>query len=415
MLKKYLAVFTSRRIAVTLLLGFSSGLPLPLVTGTLDGWMTRAGVDLRTIGMFSLVGVPYSLKFLWAPLMDRFQLPFLGRRTGWILIAQIGLVAAIATMGISDPSNAPKLFAILALSVAFLSATQDIVVDAYRAEVLSQKEMGAGAAVAVMGARIALIVSGAVAFILSDHMPWGEVYVVIAGCMGVGILATLIAPVPERPMAAPRTLEDAFVQPLVTFFKRPGAFEILLFVVFYKLGDAVAGKMTTPFLIKMGFSGTDIGTVNKGFGMVMTIVGALFGGGAIARIGILRALWVFGILQALSNFVFIALAHSGKHYGLLLACIGIENITGGLGTAAFVAFLMSVCDRRFTATQYALLTSVMALTRTFAGPITGYLAVWLGWSGFFAVSALLAVPGLVILVAMKKHLVAVNEELPSVS
>ena len=401
---RYFHVFTNRRVGVVLLMGFASGLPLPLVTGTLDAWMASEKVSLTTIGFFSLVGLPYTVKFLWSPLLDRFSLPFLGRRTSWMLLTQLALVVGIALMGTLNPHGQLWQLATLALVVAFFSASQDIVIDAYRADVLRQDEVGAGAAVAVLGGRLALLFGGAVALILSDRLPWSQVYLIMAAAMSVGIVATFLAPLASDRAIAPKTLKDAVVQPFLSFFHRPGARAMLAFIVFFKLGDAVAGKMTTPFLIQIGFSKTDIGTVNKGFGMVVTILGALFGGGLIARMGIWRALWLFGILQALSNFVFVALAEAGPNYWLMVACIGVENVCGGMGTAAFVAFLMSLCDREFSATQYALLSSVMAITRTLVGPLAGYLPDRLGWSAFFAITAVLAVPGLALLTRFR-HLV----------
>lgn len=394
---QYLKIFTNRRIAVTFLLGFASGLPLPLTTGTLDAWMASEKVKLTTIGIFGLIGIPYTIKFLWAPFLDRFVPPFLNRRTGWIVITQVFLILAIGALGFSDPVHAPLACAAIALVVAFLSASQDIVIDAYRADLLPEEEMGAGAAVSVAGARIALLTSGALALILSDRMAWSSVYLLMAGLMSIGVVTAFFAPPPRVDVKPPKSIADAVINPFVSYFKRSGAIEMLLFIVLYKLGDAVAGKMTTPFLIQMGFTKTDIGTVNKGFGMIVTIVGALYGGIMVARIGILRSLFIFGVLQGLSNLVFLSLAAVGKNYYLMIACIGVENICGGMGTAAFVAFLMSLTDKHFTATQYALLSSLMALARTFAVAPSGYMAEHLGWPVFFIVTALLAIPGLLVL------------------
>lgn len=385
-----------------MLLGFASGLPLPLTTGTLQGWMASEKVDLTIIGIFSLVGLPYTLKFLWSPLMDRFMPPFLGRRTGWIAIFQMLLMISISVMAFSDPVRAPGWLATIAFIVAFLSASQDIVIDAYRADVLEKQEMGPGAAVTVLGARLALLVSGALAFMLSDHMSWKQVYLIMAAILGIGFVTTWFSPKPREDFIPPKTISEAVTEPILDYFKRETAIELLIFIVLYKLGDAVAGAMTTPFLIDLGFTRTAIGGVNKGFGMFMTIFGALFGGAVVVRIGILRSLWTFGILQCLSNFAFVALAEAGKHYPLLVLCIGVENICGGMGTAAFVAFLMSLCNKRFTATQYALLSSAMAITRTIAGAPTGYMAKYFGWTWFFVISAVLAVPGLLLLARLKR-------------
>jgi len=370
-------IFTNKRIAVTLLFAFSSGLPLPLSKGTLKAWLASEGVDLKTIGLFSLIGLPYTFKFLWSPLLDRFTPPFLGRRTGWTFIFQVALILSIAALGFSDPVNSPWNCAFLALVVAFFSASQDIVIDAYRADLLSEKERGPGAGVTVMGARIALIVAGGAAISLAQGLPWSQVYLIMAGLMTIGLLTSLWAPTPEVAVSAPKSVGEATVQPFLEFFKRPGAVLMILTVVLYKLGDAVAGEMTTPFLFQVGFSKLDVGAVNKTLGMAMTIVGALIGGAATSKIGLVRSLWIFGIFQALSNFVFVLLAVVGKNYSVMVACVGVENIAGGMGTAAFTAFLMSLTNRHFSATQYALLSSVFALTPIGGGVFAGYLAQYL--------------------------------------
>lgn len=396
-MKNWLKVYSSRRVLCLLGLGFSSGLPLALTSSTLQAWMTTEKVDLRIIGIFSLVGLPYTIKVLWAPVMDRFSLPWLGRRRGWIVPAQILLAAGILTLSVCSPTSMPWMVAFLALTIAFLSASQDIVVDAYRADVLREVELGAGAATTVIGYRLALLTSGALALILSDHMPWRNVYSIMAGVMLLSSLFTLWAPEPVEKVVPPRTLKEAIWEPLISYFSRPRAAEMLLFIMVYKLGDAVAGAMTTPFLIELGFTRTDVGTVNKAFGLVSTILGSLAGGSIIAKIGVNRSLWIFAFLQAVSNLAFTGLALIGKNYGAMIGAIGIENICGGMGTAAFVAFMMSLCDKRFTATQYALLTSLMAVTRVLAGVPTGFMITSLGWAMFYTVSVLAALPGILLL------------------
>jgi PAT family beta-lactamase induction signal transducer AmpG len=393
----FLRVYGNRRVLCLVGLGFSSGLPLALTAGTLQAWMTTEKVDLTLIGIFSLVGLPYTLKMLWSPLLDRFAVPWLGRRRGWILVSQVLLAAAILLLGMTSPRSAPALVAGMALAVAFLSASQDIVIDAYRADVLATQELGAGAATAVVGYRLAMITSGAVALILSDHFPWRQVYAAMAILMLLCSGFTLIAPEPEERVVPPRSLQEAVWEPLAAYFRRTGAVEMLLFIVVFKLGDVVASAMTTPFLLDLGFTRTDVGTVYKGFGLVTTILGTLAGGSIIAKLGINRSLWVFAFLQALSNLAFTALALLGHNYPAMITAIGIENICGGMGNAAFIAFLMSLCDKRFTATQYALLSSLMALARVVAGAPTGFLATHLGWPWFFAVSVLGGLPGIVLL------------------
>lgn len=396
-MRNWLGVYGNRRVLSLLGLGFASGLPLALTGSTLQAWMTTENVDLRIIGIFSLVGLPYTLKVLWAPLMDRFTPPWLGRRRGWIIVAQLLLAAGIIVLGLSSPSSMPWLVATLAVTIAFLSASQDIVVDAYRADVLQVQELGAGAATTVVGYRIAIITSGALAMILSDFMPWKMVYCLMAAVMLSTTLFTLQAPEPSEQVVPPKSLKEAVWQPLATYFQRRGALEMLIFIMVYKLGDAIAGAMTTPFLLDLGFTRTDVGMVNKAFGLASTILGTLAGGGIIAKIGINRSLWIFAFLQAVSNLTFTALAVVGKDYAVMVAAIGIENICGGMGTAAFIAFMMSLCDKRFTATQYALLTSLMAVTRVLAGVPTGFMVASLGWPLFYAASVLGAIPGILLL------------------
>lgn len=392
-----LRVYGSRRVLIMLGLGFASGLPLALTGSTLQAWMASENVDLRVIGVFSLVGLPYTLKVVWAPVMDRFRLPWLGRRRGWILCAQLLLGVVILFMGRVSPADATWLVAFLALAVAFLSASQDIVVDAYRADVLQRRELGAGAATTVVGYRTALLVSGALALILSDHLAWKSVYGVMAFLMAGCALFTLAAPEPPETIQPPLSLREAVIHPLTSYFGREGALAMLIFIMVYKLGDALAGVMTTPFLLELGFSRTDVGAVNKAFGLVSTIVGTLAGGAVVAQIGVNRSLWVFGLLQAVSNLSFTLLALVGKHYPLMVASIGFENVCGGMGNAAFIAFMMSLCDKRYTATQYALLTSFMAVTRILSGVPAGFMAHEMGWAMFYGATVLGAVPGLLLL------------------
>jgi PAT family beta-lactamase induction signal transducer AmpG len=401
-----LAAFSSRRIFFVLLLGFSSGIPLALTGSTLQAWMASEGVDLAVIGVFSLVGLPYAVKYLWAPVMDRFIPPFLGRRRGWMLVTQAALVLAVTAMAFSEPKTAPGLLAVLSLLVAFFSASQDIVVDAWRTEVLAPEELGPGAGVHVLGYRVAMLTSGAVALILADRMPWRLVYLLMAGSLAVGIAASLLAPEPEIAGKPPRTLSEAVVEPFLEFFARPGAILILLFVVLYKLDVVMAVALTTPFLLELGFTKTDIGAVTKGLGMVATIAGTLAGGAVVARSGMKASLWIFGVLQSVSTLSFLVLARLGHHYPMMVAAIGIENLCSGMGTAAYAAFLMSLCDKRFTATQYALLTSLMAVTRVVAGAPTGVLAKAYGWETYFLVSALAAIPGLLLLLRYDRWTVA---------
>lgn len=411
-LKDYLTIFTNRRVGVVLLLGFSSGLPLALSGGTLQAWMTTAGVDLKTIGIFTLVGLPYTLKFLWAPLMDRFVPPWLGRRRGWMVATQIVLMLTITALGLSSPQHAPWALAGLALLLAFSSASQDIVFDAYRADVLRPAERGVGAAVSVMGYRIAMLVSGAGALIMADYFGWQTTYLVLAGLMIVGVIATLLGPEPDGAITPPRSLQEAVTGPLQEFVSRytlSGALLMLLLIVLYKFGDAFAGTLSTAFLLRgVGFSLTEVGAVNKGLGLLALILGALFGGALLPKLGLYRALMVFGVLQGVSNLSFMALAWAGKSYALLITAVVFEQVSGGMGTAAFVALLMALCDHRYTATQFALFSACAAFGRQYLGPPAGVLADSLGWVIFFFITTLAALPGLWLLWRMRARIHALD-------
>lgn len=393
------------------LAGFASGLPLALTGGTLQAWMTVAGVDLRTIGIFALVGLPYTVKFLWSPVMDRFVPPVLGRRRGWMLITQAALVLGIVAMAVGSPREAPMALGAIALLVAFASASQDIVIDAYRTDVLHEEERGLGAAVFVTGYRIAMLVSGALALILSERIGWKNSYLLMAALMGIGIATTLFGPEPEVRVVPPKTLREAVFSPLTEFFSRRKSVALLLLIVLYKLGDAYAGTLTTAFLLRgVGFTPTDVGTLNKGLGLVSLIVGAMFGGTWMVRLGLYRALLLFGALQAVSNLSFMVLSWVGKSYGMLVFTIAFENLCGGMGTAAFVALLMALCDHRYTATQYALLSSLAALGRIFVAPSSGFLVESVGWGVFFLFTALSALPGLGVLAWLREEIASLSAE-----
>jgi MFS transporter, PAT family, beta-lactamase induction signal transducer AmpG len=395
-----LQVFQSRKILALALLGFASGLPLFLTSKTLQAWMTVAGVNLGAIGLFSLVALPYSLKFLWSPLLDRFVPPFLGRRRGWLIMIQVALVLAIAAMALQDPGKTLQFLALNALLIAFLSASQDIAFDAYRVDVLEERETGAGAAITVLGYRIALLVTGSLALILADRMPWSVVYLYLAGLMALSIGFTLWAPEPERRVRPPETLLAAVKLPFLEFFQRSGIFRgalILLFIVLYKFGDGLVNNMATPFLLQTGFTQTDIGAIQGGMGLLATLVGALAGGAVLSRIGINRSLWIFGGLQAFSNLAYLLLAQAGQNYPLMVITINVENFCAGLGTAAFVAFLMSCCNPSFSATQFALLSSLMAVSRDILVAPAGTLAAAIGWNSFFLLTLAAALPGLLLL------------------
>jgi PAT family beta-lactamase induction signal transducer AmpG len=387
----------SGRMLVALLMGFSSGLPLLLTGSVLQAWMTDEGVDLGTIGLFALVGLPYTLKFLWAPLADRYCLPFFGRRRGWLIVVQLLLMVSIAALGWTQPASSPLTVAIAAWLVTFFSASQDIVIDAYRREALSDQELGLGASLYVNGYRVGMLLASGGGLIMADYFSFTLVYQFMALTMLVGLLTTLFAPEPDIHAALPTTLREVVVQPFADYFRRADAVLILLFILLYKVGDTMASNMTTPFYLDIGFSKTEIGAVVKVFGFWATIIGSVLGGIVMLRTGIYRALLAFGILQALSTGGFAVLAQVGYSLPLLAGVIAFENLSAGMGTAAFVAFMASLTNKKFTATQYALLSSLMGVPRVIAAAPTGYFAQWLGWTVFFTGCALIAIPGLLLL------------------
>ena len=392
-----LRVTFSRRMLVAFVMGFACGLPLLLTISVLQAWMKDEGVDLTVIGLMALVGLPYTLKFLWAPFLDRFSLPFLGRRRGWMLVAQIALVVSIVGLGQSDPVQNPWLLAFAAFLVTFFSASQDIVVDAYRREDLADEELGLGSSLYVNGYRVGMLLASGGGLIMADHMDFSMVYLILAGCMLPGLIATLLTPEPATPAGTPKTMREAVVDPLVEYFSRNGALWILVFILLYKIGDTMASAMTTPFYLDIGFSKSEIGAVVKLFGFWATITGALAGGVMMIKLGINRSLWVFGFLQALSTAGFALLANVGYSIPLLSSVIAFENLSSGMGTAAYAAFMASITNKKFTATQYALLTSLMGIPRVLASAPTGFLAQNVGWETFFIFCALIAIPGMLLL------------------
>jgi PAT family beta-lactamase induction signal transducer AmpG len=505
------------RLIVVTLLGFASGLPLALTGQALQAWLTADGIDLATIGFLSLVGLPYTFKFLWAPLMDRFDLPWLGRRRGWLVLTQLALAGALLALAATPPTGEIRLFALIAVAVAFVSASQDVVIDAYRTDVLPSSERGLGASLNVMGYRLAMIVSGGLALIWTDPAQhgawtWPQVYRLMAGVMALAALAsaTLLPRVATPPGARPPARRDltgfvavaaavafgvlvsdrfaipvarALIGPLLdgsaldarlqqrwielvalllgialtlplaawaarrarfetllgglaSYFAQPGAAAFLALIVLYKLGDAFAGSLMTPFLLKsMAYSPAEVGVVNKVIGLWLTIGGALVGGALMLRLGLWRALLAFGVLQMASNLGFWWLAAEGPGVlpgltlpafdwgfvrldtptpvdGGLLMVIAFENLSGGMGTAAFVAFLMALCNQRFTATQFALLSAFASIGRVWVGPLAGVLAESIGWPTFFVLSTVLALPALAMLWALRAPIRALEAEPP---
>jgi PAT family beta-lactamase induction signal transducer AmpG len=428
-----IAAYLTPRMLIILAMGFASGLPLLLTLSTLSYWLSKLGVDKTTIGLFALVGTPYTFKFLWSPIMDQLPLPvltrLLGRRRSWLLLTQILLAIAIFVLGQVDPRIDPWLTALIAVVVAFLSASQDIVIDAYRIEFLPQEEQGHGAAATQVGYRFGLLLAGAGAVGMSDFFPWSVVFAVLSGAMIAAAILTFFVPEPKVAIVHGKRdyakwVKESVIDPFADFMSRTGWVVILLFVLFYKFGDALGGTMANPFYVEMGYTGLEIASISKVWGIWMTIVGALIGGIAVARWGVFRALLIGGVLQAVTNFAFAYVAMRGTEYGLcakaalaadpsaavstlcaaykpdlpaLALAITTDNIAGGAAGAALVAYLSGLCNVAFTATQYALLTSFMAQGRTWLSSGSGWLADHTDWVTFWSTTALLAIPGLLLL------------------
>jgi MFS transporter, PAT family, beta-lactamase induction signal transducer AmpG len=416
-MKAFIALYKNPNMMTVLCLGFVSGLPLPLVLGTLSVWLAKVGISNTSIGLLSVVSVPYALKFLWSPVMDHVHAPLffkkLGRRRGWLLLLQLLLAPAIFSLGLADPTLDIQVTALCAFIVACLSASQDIVIDAYRVEILADDQQAAGAVTSVFGYRVGMLVSGAGALALTHYLAWGEVYTVMAALIGVGILASLLA---REPLVQVRELQDSQKKqpagvwagvgrgivkvawkPLILLTKNPSWAMILLFVLFYKLGDAFAGVMTNPFLVSLGFTNLQIGLIGKTFGFASVVIGGVVGSALVYRFGLFPALFIGGILQLLSNGMFILQAMIGNDITMLAATVAIENISGGIGTAAFVAYISGLCQVRYTATQYAVLSSFAALGRTVFGMFSGWWVDHVGWIEFFSISMVLGLPGLIVL------------------
>jgi PAT family beta-lactamase induction signal transducer AmpG len=416
---KTLSVYWEKRLIIVFFMGFASGLPFLLSGATLAIWLTEAGVSLTEIGLFALVGTPYNLKFLWAPLLDRIDLPVLsrlmGRRRSWMILIQTCLMASIIALGLSDPRTGTALTAVLALVLAFFSASQDIVIDAYRIEILDADQQGAGAAMTQAGYRFGLLASGAGALYIASELSWALVYGIMAGLVLIGFVTAVFAPVAKEVQPVDRAsaaepdnwLRAMVVDPFVEFFQRNDwrvALIILAFILLYKFGDAFAGVMANPFYIRIGFSKVAIANVSKIFGVFATLSGVFIGGLIVKRFGVLQSLLYCGILQMLSNLMFAAQAFIGPKVGFLFLTIGIENLSGGMGSAAFVAYLSLLCNTAYTGTQFALFTSFMAFGRTWLSAMSGWIADHTDWVTFFIGSTFVALPGLILLLWMMRHL-----------
>lgn len=379
------------------ILGMSSGLPFALTLGTLQAWMSEPTVDvsLKTIGLFAFLRLPYSMKFLWSPLMDRFVPPFLDRRRGWVAIAQFFLALSLLAISFVDPKSQTFLLMLLVLLCNFFGASQDIVLDAYKREILADEELGLGSGIFVDGYLLSFrFISGAGAILLSHYISWNSVYRVMSILVLLMITAAIKAPYCASSPLAPKNLKEAFWFPLKEYFSRKGAFTILAFIILYKLGDNMAQTMTIPFILKNGFSKEEYVAISKFWGLIAVLSGGILGGFYVHRIGIIKSLWIMGILQAIANSGFALLSGAGHNIPLLVLVIGFENLTVGMGTAAYAAFMASVTNTRFTATQYALLSSLMAIPGVLFSSRTGSLSETLGWSTFFILCTVVAIPGL---------------------
>ena len=425
-----LAVYRQPRVIAILFLGFSSGLPLALTFGTLTLWLTESGISKTSIGLFALAGTPYTFKFLWSPLIDQLAIPWLGKRFGrrrsWILLTQFALIISIFGLGWSDPGINPYTTAIFALTTAFCSASQDIVIDAYRVEILDERDYGAGAAMVVLGYRLGMLVSGAGALYLASSFDWFITYGIMAAAMSVGIVTILLNPEPATKQSSESIEQEqkiksyidqrpsltgwrsraviwiygSMVAPFAEFMNRKGWLLTLLFILLYKFGDALAGVMSNPFFVELGFSKIEIANVSKLFGLAALIIGSFIGGILVKKVGIMKGLLWCGLLQMLSNLMFVWLANSGHDMTILTMTIAIENLSSGMGMAAFVSYLSALCNVAYTATQYALLSSLMAFGRTLLSSSGGWFADHMSWAPFFLLTTVAALPGLILLLWM---------------
>lgn len=395
------AAVLNRRMLICIFTGFASGMPLYLLLQLVPAWLHEGGVSLTEIGLFSLIGIPYTWKFLWAPLMDRYVPPFLGRRRGWMLVTQIALILSIGALGMFEPAKSTWLIAGLAVAVAFFSASQDVVLDAYRREILADEELGMGNAIHVQAYRISSLVPGSLSLILADILPWSSVFWITASFMSVGVVMCLMVSESESELPVASGLREALIAPFSEYLGRRGWSGLLLvlsFMFLYKIGDNMATALSTPFYLEMGFSKTEIGLVAKHAALWPAIFGGLLGGLVMVRVGINRALWLFGVVQLVSILGFALLASSEPELWLLASVISFEYLGVGLGTAAFTAFIARETSKTYAATQFALFTALAAVPRTFANASTGLIVERMGWVDFFLLCTLLAVPGMLLLV-----------------
>ena len=391
----------NRRMLICIFTGFTSGLPLYLLFQLVPGWLRMEGIGLAEIGFFALIQFPFTWKFVWSPIIDRYTLPFLGHRRGWMLVTQVALLLSIGAMGFLKPDVSILSIAFLSVAVAFFSASQDIVLDAFRRELLPDNELGLGNSIHVQAYRFSGLVPGALGFILADYLPWHMVFVVVALFMLIGIIMTLVIDEAIAEPSPPKTLKDSVIDPFRDFLGRAGlgpALLVLAFLFLYKLGDNMATALQTPFFIDLGFTGTQIGTISKTAGLIAVILGGILGGLIMVKLEINRALWIFGMVQIISIFGFVILSEVGSNPWMLGAVVFFEYLGVGLGSAALIAFMVRTTNPAFAATQLALFTAIVAVPRVFANAVTGIIVEQIGWTDFFLLCIIFAIPGMLLLI-----------------
>ena len=391
----------NRRMLICIFTGFTSGLPLYLLFQLVPGWLRMEGIGLAEIGFFALIQFPFTWKFVWSPIIDRYTLPFLGHRRGWMLVTQVALLFSIGAMGFLKPNVSILSIAFLSVAVAFFSASQDIVLDAFRRELLPDNELGLGNSIHVQAYRFSGLVPGALGFILADYLPWHMVFVVVALFMLIGIIMTLVIDEAIAEPSPPKTLKDSVIDPFRDFLGRAGlgpALLVLAFLFLYKLGDNMATALQTPFFIDLGFTGTQIGTISKSAGLIAVILGGILGGLIMVKLEINRALWIFGMVQIISIFGFVILSEVGSNPWMLGIVVFFEYLGVGLGSAALIAFMARTTNPAFAATQLALFTAIVAVPRVFANAVTGIIVEQIGWTDFFLLCIVFAIPGMLLLV-----------------
>ncbi len=397
---KFIKQLFNKQLLTAFVMGISSGLPLLITITLMQAWAKEISISKKYIGLMALIGLPYTLKFVWAPLFDRFELPFLGRRRGWLLISQVALFLSIIFMGSTDPSAGSFgviIFVFSAFLITFFSASQDVIIDAFRREDLVENQLGIGSSYYVYGYRIGMLIVSGGGMILASQTSWQNVFICMALCMIPGILTTLFCKEPKNPETPPKTFKESVIEPFLDYFKKTGAVWILVFILLYKIGDTMAAALSTTFYLEVGFTKMEIGTIAKLFGFWGTMGGAFLGGAIILRIGINKALWVFGFFQMISTAGFALLAKAGDSISILASVVTFENVSSGMGTAAFMGFMASITNKKFTATQYALLTSLMGVPRVFISSSTGFIVETMGWYYFFILCTIIAIPGLLML------------------